>query len=455
MKVKWGLVFVISMLVFSVLLNLFIQTPTTMYLKMSVKSKIEDDFQVYLMDTKKGSVLSEDNSVSLLYSTPGVSQELKFRLNTDINKIRLDLGSKPSLLTVSDFKIASLLKNYEFSINNISTKKSNQISRYDILDSAVRIETAGNDPYVYVSLPPNNKERILEDNTLVKHFICLGISLVLSILLCLLLKIRKEVFGLLKELYQNKELIYRLSLNDFKTRYAGSYLGIIWAFVQPIITVLIYWFVFEVGFRSGPVQNVPYILWLIAGIVPWFFFAESLGNSTNALLEYNYLVKKVVFQIRVLPFMKILSSAYVHLFFILIIVLIYGVYGLFPDVYYLQLLYYSLAAFALVYSMSLITSSLILFFKDLGQIISLVLQFGMWLTPILWNENMLPTQFRWILKINPAYYIAEGYRDSLIYKVWFWDRYNQSVYYWALTCLLFIVGVFIMKKLKPHFADVL
>lgn len=184
-------------------------------------------------------------------------------------------------------------------------------------------------------------------------------------------------------------------------------------------------------------------------------FAESLGNSTNALLEYNYLVKKVVFQIRVLPFMKILSSAYVHLFFILIIVLIYGVYGLFPDVYYLQLLYYSLAAFALVYSMSLITSSLILFFKDLGQIISLVLQFGMWLTPILWNENMLPTQFRWILKINPAYYIAEGYRDSLIYKVWFWDRYNQSVYYWALTCLLFIVGVFIMKKLKPHFADVL
>lgn len=254
---------------------------------------------------------------------------------------------------------------------------------------------------------------------------------------------------------EHRELIYRLSLNDFKTRYAGSYLGVVWAFVQPVITVLIYWFVFEVGFRSGPVQEVPFILWLVAGIVPWFFFAESLGNSTNSLIEYNYLVKKVVFQIRVLPFMKIISSSYVHIFFILITLLIYGVYGLYPDIYYIQLIYYSIAAFVMVYSISLITSSLIVFFKDLGQIVSLVLQFGMWLTPILWNSTMLPSQFRWILKINPAYYVVEGYRDSLIYKVWFWERYNQSIYFWLLTAVFFVLGIVIMKKLKPHFADVL
>lgn len=87
-------------------------------------------------------------------------------------------------------------------------------------------------------------------------------------------------------------MLYFLSVNDFKTKYAGSYLGVIWAFVQPVVTVLIYWFVFEVGFRSGSVHSVPFILWLVAGIVPWFFFAEAWGSATNCLMEYSYLVKK-------------------------------------------------------------------------------------------------------------------------------------------------------------------
>ena len=105
------------------------------------------------------------------------------------------------------------------------------------------------------------------------------------------------------ELYQNRRLIWKLAINDFKTRYAASYLGIIWAFVQPVVTVLLYWFVFTVALPSRAVAvkgniEIPYILWLIAGIVPWFYFSEALSSGTNALLEYNYLVKKVVFTVK-------------------------------------------------------------------------------------------------------------------------------------------------------------
>lgn len=453
-KFKWILVFFIIVVACSFLLNMVIKTPGTMHLKTNITNNYKDDFQLYLLNSVDDE-LTEENSVKENYAIPNAVQELKFKMDTHVFKIRFDLGTQPSKPTLSDLKLTSLYQDYDLPLSNVTMKNSNQISEIAIKESSVSIQTDGIDPYIYVSIPNSIKKEILRDNAYIKQFIVIGISLIVSIVMCLLLRIRKDIIHLLREMKDHRELIYRLSLNDFKTRYAGSYLGVVWAFVQPVITVLIYWFVFEVGFRSGPVQDVPFILWLVAGIVPWFFFAESLGNSTNSLIEYNYLVKKVVFQIRVLPFMKIISSGYVHIFFILITLLIYGVYGLYPDIYYIQLIYYSIAAFFMVYSISLITSSLIVFFKDLGQIVSLVLQFGMWLTPILWNSTMLPSQFRWILKINPAYYIVEGYRDSLIYKVWFWERYNQSIYFWLLAAVFFFLGIVIMKKLKPHFADVL
>ena len=121
------------------------------------------------------------------------------------------------------------------------------------------------------------------------------------------------IFSLPMDIYKNRRLVAKLAKNDFKTRYAGSYLGIVWAFIQPVITILVYWFVFSVGFRSGTGDlGVPFVLYLVAGIVPWFFFQDALIGGTNSLLEYNYLVKKVVFNISVLPVVKIISAMFVH-----------------------------------------------------------------------------------------------------------------------------------------------
>lgn len=121
------------------------------------------------------------------------------------------------------------------------------------------------------------------------------------------------------ELWQSRKLIWKLAKNDFKTKYAGSYLGIIWAFVQPVITILVYWLVFEKGFsakaemfKSG--VEVPFVVYLTSGLVPWFFFSEAVSSSTNALIEYNYLVKKVVFKISILPLIKILAACFIHVF---------------------------------------------------------------------------------------------------------------------------------------------
>lgn len=261
--------------------------------------------------------------------------------------------------------------------------------------------------------------------------------------------------SLVKELYRSKNLILNLSKNDFKTRYAGSYLGVFWAFVQPIITVLIYWFVFQVGFKSAPVKDFPFVLWLVSGIVPWFFFSESVSNATNSFIEYSYLVKKVVFKISILPLVKIISAFFVHMFFVSFTIILYCIYGKFPTIHIIQVVYYSFCTFFLALGLSYITSAIMPFFKDFGQIVGIILQIGVWMTPIMWSYDMIPMQYQWVLKLNPMYYIAEGYRDTFINHVWFWHRYNQTIYFWVVSTIIFICGITIFKKLKPHFSDVL
>ena len=221
------------------------------------------------------------------------------------------------------------------------------------------------------------------------------------------------------DLWKNKRLIFNLAKNDFKTKYAGSYLGIFWAFVQPIVTILVYWFVFQVGFRSGTVSEFPFVVWLTCGMVPWFFFSDAWMSATNSMLEYSYLVKKVVFNIGILPMVKILSAFFVNLFFILVMLVLCAVYGYYPNLYSLQFIYYIFAMFMLVLSLSYLTSAIVIFFRDLTQLMNIVLQVGMWMTPIMWNKAMLDESLWWILKLNPMFYIVQGYRDSILEQMWF------------------------------------
>lgn len=267
----------------------------------------------------------------------------------------------------------------------------------------------------------------------------------------------KKILALPAELYQNRKLVLSLAKNDFKTKYAGSYLGIVWAFIQPIVTILVYWFVFSVGLKAGTVSDYPLVLYLVSGIVPWFFFQDALNGGTNALIEYNYLVKKVVFKISILPIVKIISALFVHVFFVAFALILCACYGYTPSLYTLQIIYYSVCTFLFVLGLVYATSAIVIFFRDLTQIISIFLQVGVWLTPIMWDINMLSSH-PWLIKLfklNPMYYVVTGYRDSMLGHIGIWNHASWTIYFWVVTILLFGLGSVIFKRLKPHFADVL
>ena len=262
------------------------------------------------------------------------------------------------------------------------------------------------------------------------------------------------------ELFQNRHLIWKLAKNDFKKRYAGSYLGAVWAMAQPVVTIAMYYIVFDkimgsaaTTFRDG--VQVPFVLFLTAGLVPWFFFSEALNNGTNALLEYNYLVKKVVFKISILPIIKVIAATFIHAFFVLVLLIVAAIYGYYPTVYTLQIFYYSACLFIFVLALSYTTCAVVVFFKDLSQIINIALQIGMWATPILWNLDSLSGEWVTVLKLNPLVYIVNGYRSAIYEKEWFFQDFFSTMYFWIVTVVLFGIGALVFKRLKVHFADVL
>lgn len=265
----------------------------------------------------------------------------------------------------------------------------------------------------------------------------------------------KRIYLFIADLYNNRRLLWDLTKKDFRQRYLGSYLGILWAFIQPAITVFIFWFVFQVGFKSMPVENFPFVLWLVCGMFPWFFFSESLSSATNSILVNSFLVKKLVFRVSLLPIIQIVSALIVHVFFIGVLFVMFALYGYMPSIYNLQIVYYLFALICFTFGLSLITSALIVFLKDIGQLVTMCLQFGFWGTPIFWNLNMLPVKYQMILKINPLYYIVEGYRNTFIHHTWFWELGYTNYSFWLETIIVLLLGIFLFKKLRPYFADVL
>lgn len=257
------------------------------------------------------------------------------------------------------------------------------------------------------------------------------------------------------DIYLDRTLFTDLVKNDFQAKFAGSYLGIFWAFVNPIITMILYWFVFQVGLRAGNISDYPFILFLMSGLIPWFYFSESLNGATNVLMEYSYLVKKVVFNVGILPVIKVASALFVHVFFLLILFVFTSIYGYYPDWYCLQVLYYVFCMALLVLAISYVTAACTAFFKDMTQIVNIVLTIGVWVSPIMWNPATLSPELSFVFRINPLYYVIDGFRDAMLAKVWFWEKPLWTIYFWMFTLMLYIVGVKLFNRLKPHFSDVL
>lgn len=259
----------------------------------------------------------------------------------------------------------------------------------------------------------------------------------------------------LKNVLGNLAFVWQFALDDFRTKYAGSVLGTLWAFLQPMITIVLYWFIFQLGFKSQPVDNFPFILWLMSGLVPWFFLSDSVINATSSLADYSYLVKKIVFPISILPLVKIISVLFVQIVLIVFVFVCFMIGGYMPAFCYLQLLIYLAYMLILAAGISYISATLYAFFKDVLQMVSIFTQIVFWLSPVVWPFENMPETVRNILIYNPVYYVITGFRNALVYKQRGGYGLGMTIYYWGFAFILLGTGLKLFNKCKDHFADVL
>ena len=257
-------------------------------------------------------------------------------------------------------------------------------------------------------------------------------------------------------LIKQNNLILTLAYIDFKEQFAGSYLGVLWAVLRPLIFISVVWAIFSVGIKGAMINSdVPFVIYLLTGYVPWMFFSSALTGLMSSFTSNKNLVKRSSFKVGILPMVKILSSLMLHIIFLCILVVVMLMMGMYPSVYWLQLPFYIFMVSLFLFGFGVLLGSLRVFTKDVSQFIAAVLQVGFWVTPIFWSVDLVPEKYQWLLNFNPMVYIVNGYRNTFINKVWFWEDGSFLVSFSLFTVLFLGLGVLAFKKLKPHFGDVL
>lgn len=264
----------------------------------------------------------------------------------------------------------------------------------------------------------------------------------------------KDFVHIVQDIIVDRKMLWSLAKNDFKARFASSMLGIIWAYVQPLATILVFWFVFQVGLRSADVGSLPYIVWFTPAFLIWTFFQDTLSSMTNSIREYSYLVRKVNFCTSLIPFVKLLSGCFVHIAFIGFIFLLNAIYGLPFTVNNLQVFYYFACTIALLIGLGFICATITPFVGDVPNIVGVLLQILFWATPIVWNQSILSPEVEKIMRFNPMYYICTGYRESFQTDSYFWER-PETMWFWCAVIVFILCGAHLFQKMNKDFADVL
>jgi teichoic acid transport system permease protein len=268
------------------------------------------------------------------------------------------------------------------------------------------------------------------------------------------MKILKSLYYFFLSLYHQKYIIGQLVKRDFQNKYLASYIGLPWAFIQPAVTILVIWFAFTFGLKINQTYyGLPILPWLICGLVPWLFISDSLLLTSGSLIEYSEFIAKTTIKTSVIPIIKIFSSLIIH-FFLIIVLIIYALAnGIYPNIYWLQIIYLLFAVFVLLTGLGWLISSITVYIRDMKPIINIVISIMFWATPIIWPYAALEGNYKYIALLNPFFYIIEGYRYAFLGKAWMFQNIEMTIFFWTTTIIIFISGALVFKKLSPRFAE--
>lgn len=267
----------------------------------------------------------------------------------------------------------------------------------------------------------------------------------------------KSMKFVLKENFSNLFRIYSISKYELLADMRDSKLGLFWNFANPVIQVLTYWFMFGLVFKKKNVGDFEYLPWMLGGMVVWFFISPCITNGCNAIFSKVNVITKMKFPISILPATVVLKELFNHACLMLVVLFIFLGYGIYPSWQWFELIYYLVSGIIFSVCLSLTTSVLNMLARDTRKLILACMRLLLYVTPVLWEIEQIASHhtISMLVKLNPIYYIVQGYRDCFFYHHGILYYWQSAISFWVITFVLFAVGSFMMYKFKHKFIDMI
>lgn len=253
----------------------------------------------------------------------------------------------------------------------------------------------------------------------------------------------------LKDLYAYREMIVSLVRKDLRGRYKASVLGFLWTFINPLLQLVVYTFVFSVILRNNIDK---FYLYLFVALIPWLFFASSVTGGAGCIIGSQDLVKKIHFPRLVIP-VAYVTSCFVNMLFCFVIIFIVVLFSGVPVnlAAWLFLVPVMAVEYMLCLGAALITSSLTVYLRDLEHILGIVTMAWQFLTPIMYPLDIVPVEYQALFQLNPMTPVITAYRDILYYGQF--PQMETLLRAFILGIALLVIGGLLFSRLQRHFAE--
>jgi lipopolysaccharide transport system permease protein len=260
----------------------------------------------------------------------------------------------------------------------------------------------------------------------------------------------------LRKIYVQRSLIRNFVARDLRSRYVGSFIGIFWSVIHPIVLLATYTFAFSYIFGVRPHPNSgtsSFAIFLFCGILPWLLFQDTIQRSSTIIIENSNLVTKTLFPSEILPLVVLLSGFVNHLigFAILLCILLFALGKISVLILLIPIYIFFLMIFTL--GISWFVASLNVFIRDTSQLLTVILTFWFWSTPIIYSDDQLPRSLTFLLHCNPLAYVVIGYRNCLLQSQK--PDLGKLAIFAVGSLVVFWAGGTFFRKTKREFADIL
>lgn len=251
-----------------------------------------------------------------------------------------------------------------------------------------------------------------------------------------------------KELYNYRELLKTNIKKEVRGKYKGSWLGVLWTFLNPLLMLAVYAFVFPYILR---VQVENYTIFMIVALIPWNFFTTAIQSGTGSVVANGNILKKVYFPREIIP-ISITTSQLVNFLITCVIMFIFILFsGVGFSVHLLLMPLLILIQYLITLALTFVLSALTVFVRDVDHFVSVALTLGFYATPIVYQASMLPEKFQWVLNFNPMAQLVEAYRAILYYHQL--PNFTMIGIWGILSVMLLILGYIIFKNLEKSFVE--